>query len=198
MNEEPAKNAKRPRSRASTLRGGRERRARFFRLSLLLFILQVSSFNLLFADPSWWVSRGVSQTNAPVADYAPVVLGQLKWIATNACDELEAGLPSGAGTSLWAMVQSFPALSNDWLAVNVGQVKAVGKPFHDRLIAAGHTTVYPWTPATTDDVDFAMANIGQVKNLFNFDLMGGLDSNTNSLPDCWEIRWFGCVTNISA
>ena len=44
------------------------------------------------AEPAWWTGRGVLATNAVVADFAPALLGQLKWMATNACDELESEL----------------------------------------------------------------------------------------------------------
>jgi hypothetical protein len=126
--------------------------------------------------------------NSAPSDYAPLVQGQLKWMATNACLELESGLPGGAGTNTQAIVAAFQN-TNNWLAVNVGQLKAVAKPFHDRLIEQGFATNYPWTSTTADDVDYAVANIGQVKALFAFDVT--LDSDEDGLPDAWETSSLG-------
>lgn len=135
-------------------------------------VLVMSSFSRA-QSPAWWGTSGVIRSNAVVADYAPLVLGQLKWFATNACNELEAGLPGGAGTDVWNKVRAFSVLSNNWCAVNVGQLKAVGQPFYDRLNAEGYYTnsYYPWTQTTNDDVDFAPANIGQLKRVFDFNFV---------------------------
>ena len=111
------------------------------------------------------VNTNASSTN----DYAGATLGQIKWFATNACAELEAVLPGGAGTSLWSLVAGF-SHSNNYVGVTLGQLKAVAQPFYDRLIAAGYMNGYPWTSATTDDFDRAGANLGQVKYVFSFDL----------------------------
>jgi hypothetical protein len=39
--------------------------------------------------PSWWVTRGTINTNAVPNDFAALNQGQLKWMASNACQELE-------------------------------------------------------------------------------------------------------------
>ena len=41
------------------------------------------------------------------------------------------------------------------------------------LIAVGYTDKYPWTDSPNPPNDYAMANIGQVKNLFSFAPLGG-------------------------
>lgn len=141
--------------------------------------------------PAWWLSRGVVDTNAAATnDYAAVTAGQVKWLATNAYDELKATLPGGAGTTLTAMVRGFTP-TNNYLGVNAGQVKHLAAAFYDRLIAAGYTNAYPWTAATTDDADWAVANIGQVKNMLAFDVSS--DRDEDSLPDWWENRYFGAT-----
>jgi hypothetical protein len=142
-----------------------------------------------FGDPSWWYSRGVVSSNAIVGDYSPLILGQLKWMATNACNELDYMLPDGAGAAVWSTVQGFSVPTNNWLTVNVGQLKYVAKPFYDRLIEVECKTDYPWTGTTNDDADYAIANIGQMKNVFSFDLIA--DGNTNGMPDLWEMKHFG-------
>lgn len=78
------------------------------------------------------------------------------------------GLSTPAGTNVNSMVTGF-AISNNYRAVNMGQVKNVAKPFYDRLIEAGLTNQYPWAGAATTN-NHAAANIGQVKNVFNFSL----------------------------
>jgi hypothetical protein len=159
-------------------------------ICLALWILSTS---LALSSPQWWTARNVLDTNAP-ADYAPVLLGQLKWAATNAFDELKEHLSGGMGTNTLVFDASLSATDN-WQVANVGQLKQVAQPYWDRLIAEGYTNSPPWTTnATGDDVDWALANIGQLKNLFNFDV--ATDSNTNGLPDWWEIHWFGSITNL--
>ena len=148
--------------------------------------------------PQWWIDRGVIKTNAAVTnDYAGVVAGQLKNFATKAADELESKLPGGAGTNVWARVNSF-SLSNNFCVVNAGQLKALTKPFWDRLIAVGYTNAYAWpTPATGSD--FAMVNIGQVKNVLCFDLSrlsNTNDADGDGMPDAWENQLTN-ATNIS-
>jgi hypothetical protein len=156
--------------------------------------LYILSTSLAFPAPQWWTDRNVLDTNAP-ADYAPVLLGQLKWAATNAFDELKEHLSGGMGTNTLAFDPTLSATDN-WQVANVGQLKNVAKPYWDRLIAEGYTNSPPWTTnATGDDVDWALANIGQLKNVFSFDVT--IDSNTNGLPDWWEIHWFGSVTNLA-
>ena len=135
--------------------------------------------------PNWWLSRGVVTTNAGVVtnDFAAANLGQLKWFATNACGELEAHLPGGAGTSLWALVSGF-SMSHNHVAINIGQLKRVGALVYDRLIAEGYTNAYPWTAVTIDDTDYAAANLGQLKRVFSFDLTH--DSDGDGLADWVE------------
>ena len=165
-------------------------------MALFLLCVIMSLWCSAQDNPSWWTSRNVMDTNAPINDNAPVTIGQLKWTATNACAELEANLSGGVGTNVENLVQGFSNTDN-WQTVNVGQLKAVAKPFYDRLIEEGFTNAYPWTTNTTaDDADFALANIGQLKNLFSFDLIA--DSDSDSLFDWWEIHWFGSVTNQSS
>ena len=146
------------------------------------------------AAPAWWVARHVTDTNAPVADFSPLIVGQLKWMATNAADELELRLPGGAGASVLDLIRNFSGTDN-YVTVNLGQLKRVAAPFYDRLITEGYTTVYPWSGADTTN-DYALANLGQLKHLFSFDLTG--DQDADGLPDWWEIRYFNSITNEGA
>ena len=143
-------------------------------------------------DPAWWSSRHVLDTNAPANDFAPAVQGQLKYISSNACAELQEHLPGGAGTVVVSRIAGFSP-TNNYCPVLVGQLKYVAAPFYDRLRAVEYTSSYPWTESTNDDADFAPANIGQLKNVFSFDL--ARDADDDDLPDWWEKRWFGGVTN---
>ena len=158
-----------------------------------LVILLCIAFSVLTLaeSPSWWTTRGVINTNWPVNDYAPVLAGQLKWMATNAVAELET-LPGGAGTGVHALVGGF-TLSNNYVPINLGQLKNTAAPFYQRLMAVGYTTNYPWTETTADDADFAPAVLGQLKYAFAFDVSA--DSDDDQMPDWWEVLWFGGVTN---
>lgn len=161
--------------------------------SLQLFLLAASL--LLSRDavggansPSWWSTRGVVSVSTQSTDYSPLHLGQLKWMATNACVELDANLPGGAGDDVESLVEGF-ASTNNYCLANVGQLKFIAAPFYDRLIAEGYAVTYPWTPGTvSDDADLAIANIGQLKNVFGFDLT--FDADDDGIPDWWEDYYF--------
>jgi hypothetical protein len=151
--------------------------------------------------PSWWFERDVIKRNDvnksnpvwpgdyPVGDdFSVINQGQLKYLAKQAWQELEAELHGGgAGASLDSLITGWatpvPGTDN-YASVNQGQLKALTKPFYDRLIEVGYSKVYPWTSATTDDDNFAAANIGQAKKLFSFNLRA--DTDTDGLPDWWE------------
>jgi len=134
-------------------------------------------------SPSWWITRGVIDTNQIPGDYAPVVAGQLKWMASMAKEELDANLFGGSGTGVAAVVSAFTNAYN-LSPVLIGQLKHVAFPFHNRLTNAGYSSSYPWTATIADDEDFAPALIGQLKYAFNFDVTE--DTDENGLPDWWE------------
>lgn len=121
------------------------------------------------AVPSWWFARGVIDTNLTANDFAAVVQGQVKNMASNAAAEMDADLPPiGAGSNITALINSFSP-TNNYLGVTLGQLKYVAQPFYDRLRVIGYTNAYPWTSSPTTN-DYAAANIGQLKNLFAWDL----------------------------
>jgi len=178
------------------------------RLLLGIAILGMLPMFLWAQAPGWWAARGVQNTN-PANDYGAVNQGQVKNIATAAVADLDAHLPGGAGTDLENLVNKWSTLqgdgtrvaqsasnTNDYSAVNIGQLKAVAAPFYDRLIAVGYTNQYPWANAASVPNDYAMANIGQMKNLFSFDLTStdaAHDTDANGLPDWWERYYFGAI-----
>jgi len=152
------------------------------RSGLSFFLLLFLPATLSFAqNPSWWTNRNVLTTNT-TNDYAAVNAGQVKWFATNAYAQMEAALPGGAGTAVANVITNF-SQTNNYNGVNIGQLKNLAEPFYDRLIEAEYTNSYLWTTTTTDDVDYAAANIGQVKNLFSFDID---DTDADGLADYIE------------
>ena len=155
--------------------------------AVILFLVLVPFTGVSATNyPPWWLTRNVIGTNATANDYAPVMAGQLKWMAAKAYEELQTNLPGGAGTGVAALVSSFTT-SNNYVPINLGQLKYVAEPFYVRLIAEDFAGACPWTAATTDDADFAMANLGQLKTAFNFDI--AYDSDNDSIPDWWEKRY---------
>jgi hypothetical protein len=114
------------------------------------------------AGPAWWSTQEVLDPTSLPADYAPVLLGQVKWMATNACLELEAHAPGGAGAAVRNMVAGFSP-TNNYCPANVGQLKSVAMPFYDRFMAAHYPTNYPWAGSTNAAADNAIANLGQLK-----------------------------------
>ena len=135
-------------------------------------------------------------TNAVPNDYAAVNQGQAKWMAVQAAAELDRLLPGGMGSSISNMIAGFTSGTND-LPLNLGQMKHLAAPFYDRIRAEGFTNalppglvgVYPWTDAPSDDNDFAIANIGQLKRVFSFDLELCFDADNDGLSDGMEHRY---------
>jgi len=127
--------------------------------------LAVIPSGLASVGPVWWYTRQAVEVNNPANDYAAVNAGQLKWIAQQAYDEMEEVLSGGAGSNVTEIV-SLMVNSNNFVSVNVGQVKALAEPFYDRLALP-----YPWTATTDDDNNHAAANIGQVKHVFQFEIV---------------------------
>jgi len=161
-------------------------------------------FGLLFVTqaygngPTWWTTRGVINTNAnSTNDFAAANAGQLKWLALNAKEELDAKLPGGCGVAVSNLVNGLVS-SNDFAAINAGQLKNIAQPFYDRLIAVGYTNTYPWPTGATNVNDYAVVNVGQVKNMFCFDLEGffwGPDTDGDGMSDPWELHYFGDLSH---
>ncbi len=151
------------------------------------------------ADPSWWFTSGPNShpavmsvqvvTNAGVVstNYVPnsnavVIQGQLKEFTARAVDELNAHLTNGAGTNLNSMASNWAQeyLTNGWSASNpkpsdytamtVGQLKYIGSNIWTQLVAGNYTNTAPsWLAANTNS-DHQLAVIGQLKEVFAFDL----------------------------
>lgn len=136
-------------------------------------------------EPPWWTEHNVLLPTAETNDYAPVNMGQLKWIATNAYAELNAHLPGGAGAELQAVMKNWLVDGTNYALVNIGQLKFLTSLFYDRLIEVGYTDAYPWTDDPNAN-DYAPANIGQVKQLFSFDF-AAKDTDGDGMPDAWEV-----------
>jgi hypothetical protein len=147
------------------------------------------SANVHALPPSWWVQWGATD-GSPLVDDAAANIGQLKHMASKAIAELEVNLPGGAGHVLLNMLADWRApadpsgpVRDDSAALTVGQLKFLGKLFYDRLISVGYPTTYPWTTTDEDDDDTAMANVGQIKYVFRFDLQA--DADEDGIPD-WQ------------
>lgn len=158
------------------------------RVLLVLLALFLIPLLLGAAAPQWWTDLQVIDPGATANDYAAINQGQLKNLAVKAYAHLRAqtNLPpntwsNAPGTNLTALITSFQSNTNstsNYNAVNLGQLKNVAKPFYDMLNSVGYTNsaiapynLYPWVTAGAGAAnDYAMANIGQAKNLFSFDL----------------------------
>ncbi len=158
------------------------------------------------AEPYWWSSPVPIWESSPldVANWAPINVGQLKHVATQAKAHLDSQLYAWgkAGTAV-NNTCNFSATGN-YAPVNVGQLKNVASVFYDRLRRYAYnwqnpgTTGtlplqrYPWT-GTIDAENSAPGNVGQLKNMFNFELTYEflVDSDWDNLPDGWEVAHFG-------
>ena len=136
-------------------------------IAVLTFIL--SGAVLTASEPEWWSRRGVIDPERLPRDFAAANQGQVKHLATQAYQEMEDSLIGGAGETISSLVHGFSDAGN-YYPVNLGQLKAVAAPFYTRL---GLPT--PWTGIPGEQNDYAMVNIGQVKNAFSFDIARALE-----------------------
>ena len=122
-------------------------------------------------EPEWWAEFGV--LSGTPQDTSPVNVGQIKYFATKAKDAMDANLPGGAGQDIDDLISDWQAATapNNYAATTLGQLKHVGKLFHDRLAEEGlaEPGEYPWTGVLAAE-DFALAAIGQAKTTFAFEL----------------------------
>jgi len=98
-----------------------------------------------------------------------------------AVEEMNAKLPmrDGAGEELEEWVASWTETgTDDFAAVNVGQLKALAQRFYDRLADIGLESNVPWDGVADD---FALANIGQVKQVFAIEFFDPLDTDADGL-----------------
>jgi len=159
--------------------------------------------------PEWWKERGVIDEefeSREQAHYAPALLGQAKFLAWQAYREMEERSPGSAGAEIESLVEGFREGSGeDYGPLLIGQLKALAKPFYDRIHEAGHPLPegmalgaggYPWEFEEYQDFHYAPANLGQLKWVFSFDLSAwpplpsdpGLDTDGDGLPDLLEIE----------
>ncbi|MDX2110648.1 MAG: hypothetical protein SFY80_10445 [Verrucomicrobiota bacterium] len=161
-------------------------------------------------EPAWWAQRGV-KSGGQVNNKGPINQGQLKAMAKAAMQEMDAKLPFGSSLQIQEMVAGFVAANTpnlnpaNKLPANIGQLKAVAKPFYDWLLAMGYNTKqnlinhgaigwnndYPWsTVAPLDGSNYAPVSIGQLKWVFSFDFTdftpNSTDLDSDGLPDWWE------------
>lgn len=157
---------------------------------IILLVAFSMAISVQAQGPAWWYARGAVDNNLQANDYAPITCGQLKWLATNACDEMNAYF--GAGTEVASVINAFSS-SNNYYPANIGQLKYVAQPFYNRLYAFNLTNTfpanmpgyYPWGNAAQTN-DYALANIGQAKYVFSFD--SSVDSDGDGLIDWLEAQ----------
>jgi hypothetical protein len=102
-------------------------------------------------------------------------------MATGAATEFAEKIPDVGLEPILALIDSFPA-GNNARPVNLGMLKATARPFYDALMGLGWVQDYPWDGKQADD--FHLANQGQLKNLFSFDL-DAIDLDGDGVPDWW-------------
>jgi hypothetical protein len=184
----------------------------------LLAVLSALGSTIHAVPPSWWSANEtrVLEATGFAQNYAPANLGQLKHVATQAKRYLDLTLINvgGAGASINNLVASFeprqgqgytpPQIAAlkaaNYAPINLGQLKAVAKPFYDRLIEIRYSTKgnlitrgypsnwafnYPWNPNTPISANYAVANLGQLKMTFSFEFA---DIDGDDLPDFWELH----------
>jgi hypothetical protein len=159
----------------------------------LIGVYAVLAVSTSSAQPAWWTAQGVTNTR-PADDFAVANIGQMKSLAVAAIREIDArrALSGGAGSALTGLMFSWfeappsGVLRDDYAALNQGQLKAVAAQFYDYL---GITR--PWSASSSDDDNYALVNLGQLKNVFSFSISSDVDSDSDGLLDSWETARFG-------
>jgi len=125
-------------------------------------------------QPAWWGERNVITTAASqfINDRAPVNQGQVKWFAQQALQEIQEKLPGPGNSNIQQRVNGFTD-QNNYLPVNIGQLKHVAAPCYDRLAEYGLAGSYPWEGDPDLANDYAIATVGQLKAFFSFELPAG-------------------------
>ncbi len=130
---------------------------------------------LLVADVNAGSGYSVADPAFDGNDYATINQGQLKNVAIYWSREMALSDIS-VSSDILDIVNGFTQSGNN-AVVNLGQLKTVAKPFYDHLLGmapdalpSGFEGTYPWSNPASPPNDYAVANIGQVKYLFNFDL----------------------------
>lgn len=163
----------------------------FIRLKALLALAltAIVTTAVLFAEPTWWVTRGVRDPAKPASDYAALNQGQLKNLARAARDEMNEKLPGGAGEAINNLVNSWSSPTDetkDYAMVNQGQLKAVAELFYARYDEFGIHLTRPWSHAQIGDSDYAGVNLGQAKNAFGFRILDDTDGDGLLDQDEWQ------------
>jgi hypothetical protein len=162
-------------------------------LALMLAFTGLVVLTVQASQPSWWNASGAVldipqvTTNDGIVttnNYYVINQGQLKQFTLSAVNELNTDLADsgGAGPDLsnlvygWELDYATNGYSSsspkptDYQAMNLGQLKYVGNKVWSRLVAAGYTNAVPAWLAQNTNSDWQLANIGQLKTVFNFDL----------------------------
>ena len=124
--------------------------------------------------PAWWDARNVitTHTNEFINDRAPANQGQVKWFALQAYEEFNEKLPGAGNAGIRQRIDGFTD-QNNYLSVNIGQLKNVVAPCYDRLAEYGLAGSYPWEGDQALMNDYAIATVGQLKEFFAFELPTG-------------------------
>ena len=122
---------------------------------------QASAIPLRGIGPAWWHSQSVIRDGETRNDHAAVNQGQLKWITLQSYNAM-TGRYGEVSAEISNTVNGLRNTDN-FTGVNLGQLKATAEAFYDYLSQS-----YPWTG--TNSINYSVANIGQVKNAFSFNL----------------------------
>jgi len=175
--------------------------------SLPIACLLASGFIRASEIPPWWVDSEFGFWNGDASEhYAPVNVGQLKYTSVQAAKYLKATLGDEAVAELLSALD-FYDFTNDqvlnkqdsFAPANVGQLKYIASEFYKVLDTTGYPiraslihqgvepseiserdgVTLPWSPMTVRSENFAPANIGQLKLVFSFSILGTGESSYN-------------------
>lgn len=158
-------------------------------------------------QPGWWGDRG-ALNGSPANDHAAVAQGQLKHFTRKAIEEMNARFPEGAGDELNGILENWlqeyqngghspdNPVAADMKVMSIGQLKWIASKIRARLIYYQYQETLSWLPSTPPSTpapaDKNVANLGQLKTVFNFDLT----APAGQLPLWWQKYYFGGSTGL--
>jgi hypothetical protein len=130
---------------------------------------------------------------------------QLKWLPPGSSDFTVIPLSQLYSTDTYGYDDLIDYLAyleepprDDFAALNQGQLKYIADLFYARLLALGYQgaplaggQTRPWTTnVTSDDDDYALVNLGQLKRVFSFSLpsqtIPNVDADNDGYPDATD------------
>jgi hypothetical protein len=204
--------------------------ARYNEQGALLSFSAFDSYDWPVSYPAWWYNsadpaNGLIDVTQPVLNQnnnAILNQGQLWNMAAQGIKELEAKFAFIGGAGFTLADLSNGQTPDYYAPANIGQLKHVSSKFYQKFAQVGYqpgsvgwnpdivlnegtgdnSPIYPWK-SDQDPGNLAIANLGQAKHLFSWEVPAWLteaiqvNTDGDAYSDYWEQLWFGDLDTAS-